>query len=190
MLRRRPAKAGFLFFLTMSTKKVVFDLENYKTNDVIPGYTKMVTEATLTYRQVETNIEFPIVSSFKNGSNAALFIRKWYEQNGMSISDVEYFGSLLLNRANKLIAVVPVSKGGIMGTVADPRIILGSAIILRASAIILFHNHPSGNLSPSEQDNALTRRLKEAGAMHEIYVLDHIILTESGHYSFADEGKL
>jgi DNA repair protein RadC len=102
----------------------------------------------------------------------------------------EEFWVLLLNRANAIIGKEQISKGGLTGTVADPRLIFRSAIDRRAAAIVVCHNHPSGNLSPSEQDIRLTKNLVEAGKVLEIPVLDHIIITQHGFYSFADEGRI
>ncbi len=102
----------------------------------------------------------------------------------------EQFWLLLLNRANKVIGQELISSGGIAGTVVDTRIIFKKAIESLASSIILCHNHPSGNLKPSEADLSLTNRLKEAGKLLEIPVLDHIIVTDSSSFSFADEGLI
>ncbi len=102
----------------------------------------------------------------------------------------EEFWILLLNRANKVIAKKQLSQGGITGTVADSRLIFRQAIDLLATSIILCHNHPSGNLKPSQADIALTRRLVKAGKLLEITVLDHLIVTNGGYYSFADEGMM
>ncbi|TVR36408.1 MAG: JAB domain-containing protein [Cryomorphaceae bacterium] len=102
----------------------------------------------------------------------------------------EEFWVMLLDRANQVIEKVRVSSGGVAGTVADARIIYKSAIQRYASSIILVHNHPSGNLRPSEQDIRLTKKLKAAGEVLEIPVLDHIIVTHRGYYSFMDEGNL
>jgi DNA repair protein RadC len=106
------------------------------------------------------------------------------------IDFVEQFNVLLLNRLDKVIGIFRVSTGGITGTVADPRLIFGAAIKAKASGIILSHNHPSGNLNPSREDNALTSKIKNAGNLLDIRVLDHIIVTSDGYYSFADEGLL
>nr|MDQ3394392.1 DNA repair protein RadC [Bacteroidota bacterium] len=100
----------------------------------------------------------------------------------------EEFWILLLNRANKVIKKRSVSIGGISGTVADPKIIFKIALEHGASAIILVHNHPSGNTKPSEADIRLTKKLKEAGSLLELPVLDHLIFTDSNYLSFADEG--
>lgn len=102
----------------------------------------------------------------------------------------EEFWVLYLNRANRIIRKQQISLGGVAGTVADPKIILKSAIETLASGIILAHNHPSGNLSPSAQDLDLTKKMKEAGRLVEVQVLDHIIFGGSKYYSFADEGTL
>lgn len=97
---------------------------------------------------------------------------------------------ILLNRANIVLGIYEMSKGGISGTVVDIRIILGVALKCNASVIILVHNHPSGKLVPSEPDKAITKRLKEACNLLEVYLLDHLIISRFGYYSFADEGTL
>ncbi len=102
----------------------------------------------------------------------------------------EEFWILFLNRANMIIGKEPVSKGGMSGTVVDPKIIFKAALDRKASSIILCHNHPSGNTKPSEADIRLTKSLFEAGKVLEISVLDHVIVTQNGFYSFADEGML
>lgn len=102
----------------------------------------------------------------------------------------EEFWVLLLKRNNTIIDKVKVSSGGISGTVADARLIFKSAIQRLASAIILVHNHPSGNLKPSDSDHSLTKKLKAAGETLDIPVLDHVIVADAGYYSFADEGQL
>jgi len=102
----------------------------------------------------------------------------------------EVFAVVFLNRANKINHYEIISEGGITGTVADPRIILKKALEHDAVSIVLCHNHPSGNLKPSQQDQELTNKIKEASAYFDIKVLDHIIVSEEGYYSFADEGIL
>lgn len=102
----------------------------------------------------------------------------------------EVFAVLFLNRANKVRHFEIVSEGGITGTVADPRIILKKALEEDAVSIILCHNHPSGSLRPSRADEELTTKIKEAAKYFDIRVVDHIIVSESGYYSFADEGIL
>lgn len=102
----------------------------------------------------------------------------------------EVFAVLFLNRANKINHFEIVSTGGITGTVADPRVILRKALEQDAVNIILCHNHPSGSLKPSKADEQLTTKIKEAARFLDIAVLDHIIVSEEGYYSFADEGLL
>jgi DNA repair protein RadC len=102
----------------------------------------------------------------------------------------EVFGVLYLNRANRINHFEIVSEGGITGTVADPRIILKKALEQNAVSIIVCHNHPSGNLQPSRADEQLTQRLKEAAQLLDIHMLDHVIVSEQGYYSFADEGLI
>lgn len=102
----------------------------------------------------------------------------------------EEFHVLHLNRANHFIGKSLISKGGITGTVADPRLIFRYALDHLSTGIILCHNHPSGNLTPSEQDIKLTKKMVEAGKILEIPVLDHIIVTDKTYFSFADEGLM
>jgi DNA repair protein RadC len=106
------------------------------------------------------------------------------------IEFIEEFKIMLLNRANRVLAIVPISVGGTAGTIADPKVIFVSALKCNAASIVLCHNHPSGNLKPSNADTELTKKLKEAGKFLDLPVLDHIILTKDGFYSFADEGMM
>ncbi|MFT3902963.1 MAG: DNA repair protein RadC [Niabella sp.] len=124
-------------------------------------------------------------SIIRNGKDAAAFLHERLRDYGH-----EVFAVLFLNTANKVLGFEIVSEGGIMGTVADPRIILRKALEKNAVNIILSHNHPSGNLKPSAADEQLTERIKQAAAFLEIKVLDHIIVSDSGYYSFANEGIL
>ena len=102
----------------------------------------------------------------------------------------EVFGVLFLNRANKINHFEIISQGGITGTVADPRIILRKALQEEAVSIILCHNHPSGNLRPSSADQEITQKIRNAAQWLDIRVLDHIIVSDQGYFSFADEGIL
>ena len=102
----------------------------------------------------------------------------------------EEFWVLMLNRANLVIHEECISSGGLAGTVADIRIIYKQAISRLASSIIVCHNHPSGNLKPSEADIELTKKLKDAGQLMDIQMLDHVIVSETGYFSFADEGLI
>ncbi len=104
--------------------------------------------------------------------------------------DHEEFWILYLNNSNKIIEQFQISKGGITGTLVDIRITLRKALELGAVSLILAHNHPSGNLNPSEADKQLTKKLKTAAESLDIKILDHIIVTEKSYFSFADEGLL
>jgi len=108
------------------------------------------------------------------------------------LGDLNYenFCILLLNRANKVLRAVKISDGGITGTVVDPRKVFKIALDNNATSIILGHNHPSGQLTPSDADIALTRKLKAAGDMLDLPVLDHLIIGDGNYYSFADEGRM
>lgn len=114
----------------------------------------------------------------------------YYLQSVLKDHHREVFAVLFLNRANKIIHFEIISEGGITGTVADPRIILKKALVENAVSLILCHNHPSGSLKPSRADEDLTYKIAEAAKLLDIRVLDHIIVSEVGYYSFADEGLL
>lgn len=102
----------------------------------------------------------------------------------------EVFGVIYLNNANRIQRVEIVSEGGMTATVADPRIILRRALEEDAVNLILFHNHPSGSLTPSQADQQLTRKLSEAAAFFDLRILDHIIVSRDGYYSFAEHNSL
>ena len=102
----------------------------------------------------------------------------------------EVFGVIFLNQSNKINHFEIISRGGITGTVADPRVILKKALDTEATSIILCHNHPSGSLKPSRADEDITAKIKEAARYLDIKVADHLIVSEQGYYSFADEGIL
>lgn len=102
----------------------------------------------------------------------------------------EEFWILLLNRANRIIGRERISHGGVSGTVVDAKIVFRKAIEYTASSVILCHNHPSGNLQPSQADVELTNKLHQAGRTLDIIVLDHLVVADAGYYSFADEGLI
>ncbi|MBK9723317.1 MAG: JAB domain-containing protein [Saprospiraceae bacterium] len=115
-------------------------------------------------------------------------IKPLYES--ATIDVYESFLLLLLNRSNIVTGWVKISQGGITGTVADVRLVMKYAIDNLACAIIISHNHPSGETKPSSQDIELTNKIKQAAALMDIHLLDHIIVTENKYYSFGDEGML
>jgi len=126
-----------------------------------------------------------IIEKKKIGSSKDVF-----EVFGSLLGDLPYeeFWVLFLNRSNSILEKLKISQGGISGTVIDVRLIMKNAIEKLASGIILCHNHPSGNLNPSQSDIDITKKLVEAGKIMEINVLDHVIVTDKAYYSFADEG--
>jgi DNA repair protein RadC len=121
----------------------------------------------------------------KGSKDAANFLRP-------EIGDLshEEFWVLFLNRQNKILDKKKLSQGGMTGTVIDVRLVMKLALEKHATSLIFGHNHPSGNLEPSDADRRITRQLKEAAALMEIPVIDHLIVTQSGYFSFADEGML
>ncbi|MBL6658218.1 MAG: DNA repair protein RadC [Flavobacteriales bacterium] len=133
-------------------------------------------------KAMENSTEKPSINSSIDAYN-----QMRYDFEGL---DHEQFWILLLNRANKIIESKNISKGGISATVVDPKLIFSSALQEKASGIILFHNHPSGNVSPSKSDIALTTKLKDGGKLLEINIIDHIIIGQNTYFSFADEQML
>lgn len=113
-----------------------------------------------------------------------------YLQHMLGNNTREVFAIVLLNQASHIIHFEVISEGGITATVADPRIILRKALEKEAVKIILCHNHPSGNLSPSRADKLLTKKLSEAATLMDMEILDHVIVGSSGYYSFADNGMI
>ena len=144
-----------------------------------------VAEITVSYQPKFKASERPTVSSSKDVYN--FFSHNW---DNTRIEMIEQFKIMLLNRANKILGIFTVSTGGVAGTVADPKVIFAAALKGNASSIILAHNHPSGNLKPSEADRQLTNKLSQAGKLLDISVLDHLIITAEEYFSFADEGLI
>ena len=144
-----------------------------------------VTEIELTYRNPLKHSERPKIRSSKDAYD--LLLNAW-DHNKIDL--LEEFKIVLLDRSNGCIGIVSVSQGGISTCIVDPKIIFATALKGRASALILSHNHPSGNLSPSEPDLAITEKLTKGGHFLEIAVLDHLIVTSDSYYSLADEGRM
>ncbi len=145
--------------------------------------TDNVAEIQLSYRQ--TCRLGSIISTSKDAYEE---LRLWFPEETISLQ--ERFVALYLNRANRVLGAYHASSGGITGTVADPRLIMTVALKTAAVGIILSHNHPSGNLKASAADIDLTMKIKEAGQLLDIQVVDHIILSSDGYYSFADDGNV
>lgn len=133
-------------------------------------------------RRDEESADVPAITSSRD---AFTVLKRYY----MDLNHEE-FRILLLNRANKVLSQHLISKGGQAGTVADPKIIFQTALENHAASIILSHNHPSGNLKPSQADMSLTHKLRDAGGLLDIAVLDHLIFSNEKYLSFADEGLM
>ena len=134
--------------------------------------------------KVKSDFQRVLITSSEDGAN---FIRQFYSD------DIGIFESsfiLLLDRSNHTIGYAKISQGGIVGTVVDVRLIAKYAIDSFASSVILAHNHPSGNLKPSESDEKITQQVLQGLKLLEVKLLDHVILTETNYYSFADNGKI
>jgi DNA repair protein RadC len=112
----------------------------------------------------------------------------FWDKNTLELA--EHFQVMLLSRANRVLGICTISKGGTAGTVVDAKLVFATALKGAAQSIIISHNHPSGNLKPSEQDKRLTAKLVKIGRDLDLPVLDHVIVTADGYYSFADYGEL
>lgn len=121
----------------------------------------------------------------RNSADIAAYLR-----GKLAHKSKEVFSILFLNRSNRIIAFEQISEGGITGTIVDIRILLKKALMHDAVSIVICHNHPSGNLEPSSADDSITKKVKEACILLDIRLLDHIIVSTEGYYSFADEGRL
>ena len=115
-------------------------------------------------------------------------LREMYDADTLEYSESAIV--IYLNQANKTIGWKKVSQGGISGTVVDPRIIIGTALKIGAVSMILSHNHPSGNLKTSRADDELTYKIQGGCKFFDMRLLDHIVITSDGYYSYADDGKL
>ncbi len=142
-----------------------------------------ISEISLTYKRKVKASDRPKVNS--SLSAYQLFRENW---NDLTINLFEEFKILLLDRNNQCMGIVPLSQGGVSGTLVDPKLVFVSALKARACGIILGHNHPSGNLKASKSDMALTEKLEKGGRLLDIKILDHIILTDNDYLSFADNG--
>jgi DNA repair protein RadC len=170
---------NFLRLAKLSVK----DLINLKIKGLGPA--KAITIAAALELGIRRNMADNKKETVQSSKDVALYL-----QAQLQYKKHEVFAVVYLNRANKINHFEIISEGGITGTVADPRIILKKALEHDAVSLVLSHNHPSGNLRPSRQDQELTNKIKEASNYFDIKVLDHIIVSEEGYYSFADEGML
>lgn len=146
-----------------------------------------VSEIEIVYKR-KTNVKMSERPQIVSSSDCYEVLRYYWDENKINL--VEEFKVLFLNRSNRVLQILSVSSGGITGTVADPRIILATALKLGSCNLVLAHNHPSGSLRPSRADEDLSNKIKYAAQFHDISVMDHIIITEESYYSFAEQGLL
>jgi DNA repair protein RadC len=144
-----------------------------------------VSEVDLVYRSKVKASQRPQV---KDSKSAYDLLNKNWDMDKIEL--LEDFKILFLNQSNRVLGLFQLSRGGITGTVADPRLIFSAALKACATSIILSHSHPSGNLKPSRADEELTNKIKQAGLFLDIRVADHIIISPEGYFSFADEGLI
>ena len=142
-----------------------------------------VGEVELSYKPKFKNI-YKVISS----EDAYKYLLPTYREG--TICYKEYFKVLFLNQANQVLGYTLISEGGITETSVDVRVILQAALLTNSVALVLAHNHPSGNLKPSRQDMEITKQVKNSAQLMRITVLDHLKLTDAGYYSFSDEGEL
>jgi len=116
------------------------------------------------------------------------FLKQHWDENKIEL--VEQFKVILMNRNHRVLGIYNMSTGGVSGTVADPKLIFMAALKTNACNLIIAHNHPSGNLEPSEADKRLTQKIKDGANLLDMNLIDHVIVTTEGCYSFADEGLL
>lgn len=145
----------------------------------------MASEIELMYRSKVKASCRPRLSS---GNEVYELLKKHWNQNKIEL--VEEFKVIYMNNAQRVLGILDVSTGSTVATIVDPRLIFATALKLNAAKIILSHNHPSGNLHPSEQDKTMTKKLIEGGRFFDIQILDHVILTNEGYFSFANEGLI
>ena len=145
-------------------------------------YKNTISEYSLKYTKSE--IQKTKITTSESASNV---IRKFYFDD---INIYESFFILLLNKANNTTGFAKISQGGTAGTIVDIKIIAKYAVESLSSAVIICHNHPSGNITPSETDINITKKIKDVLLLLDIKLIDHIILSENNYYSFADNGDL
>lgn len=153
--------------------------------DLRKGQNWQVSEVELVYKSRIKQNDRPKVNSSKDAYQTLL--QSWDERK---IEFIEQFKVLMLNQQNRILGMYEVSSGGLTGTQVDKRQVFCAALLMKATGIVLAHNHPSGALRPSETDRVLTRELVSAGKILSIPVIDHLIVTTEGYFSFADEGLI
>lgn len=145
-----------------------------------------VSEVSLKYESKIKNSERPKITDVEKAVDVFRSIERY--KNNMNLFECVY--CMYLSKSNRVLSVMLISEGGTIGTVLDVKKVLAPATLQNATSIILSHNHPSGELRASAADEELTNKLKQATKLMEISVLDHVIMTDEGYYSFANEGLI
>lgn len=145
----------------------------------------IVSEVELTYKN---NVPYNQRQKISNSQGAYEILTNLFPENTMDYR--ETFIVLYLNRANQVLGYSVISQGGTSNTTVDIKMVIQTALLANASCIMLAHNHPSGNVQPSSDDNKITKRIMEAARLFDITVLDHIIITNESYYSFTDNGNI
>ena len=144
-----------------------------------------VSEIELSYKPQQAVSTLPKVDSSEDAYR--VFIETWDSEK---LEFIEQFRAIFLNRASRVIGICTVTSGGLSSTVLDYRLLYAAALKALASAVIIAHNHPSGNPKPSEADKKVTKLVHEAGKLLDIALIDHLIVTKEGYYSFSEQGAL
>ena len=144
-----------------------------------------VSEIQLFYKTEIRPVDRPIISS---PEHAFMIFKHYWDKSQIQLR--EEFKMLLLNQAHRALGIVSISSGGVSSTTVDPKLVFSTALVANASSLIVAHNHPSGNLIPSESDIKMTNKLNSGGMLLDISVLDHLILTSDGYCSMKDEGYI
>ena len=145
----------------------------------------IVSEVELTYKN---NVPYNQRQKISNSQGAYEILTNLFPENTMDYR--ETFIVLYLNRANQVLGYSVISQGGTSNTTVDIKMVIQTALLANASCIMLAHNHPSGNVQPSSDDNKITKRIMEAAKLFDITVLDHFIITNESYYSFTDNGNI
>lgn len=143
-------------------------------------------ENTIAEIEVSYNTNSKVKHKITSSQSAYELLQSYWNEGRMELQ--EEFKVILLNRNNQVLGIYNLSKGGVSGTVVDIKLLFAVALKCNASGILISHNHPSGNLNPSEQDKELTKKIKRASEILDIQMLDHIIITHLGYFSFNDNG--
>jgi DNA repair protein RadC len=163
-------------------------MKKYSEKMTVSEYAEQYSDSTLPEITLQLKKNEVLNAVIRTSKDVADVMRQIWDKDSLEI--YESVIVVFLNRANKTIGWMKVSQGGLSGTIVDNRLILATALKGLAQGIILAHNHPSGNLQPSEGDTRMTKKLKEACELLDIAFLDHLILTAEGYYSFTDNGEI